>query len=220
MRRLNLGHTLILLALLPSCEVGPSYKRPSVETTAAYKEFGDWKLAQPHDVIDRGAWWSIYNDALLDHLEAQVDVSNQNLKAAEAAYRQASAVVEETRATLFPSLTLNGSAVGSGSPDRSTTKPSVTTYSANASASWVPDVWGRIRRSVESDQANAEATLADLGSARLSAQALLATDYFELRLQDVLKDLLSRTVHDDEKILKIVQNQYNAGVVSKADVLT
>src|SRR5580698_9712322 len=92
------------LALLSACAVGPDYKCPPVETPPAYKESGDWQPAQPHDTIDRGAWWSMYNDAILDALEKQIDVSNQNLKAAEAAYRESLSIVEETRSTLFPTI--------------------------------------------------------------------------------------------------------------------
>src|SRR5215470_17815725 len=98
------------LTLVSACAVGPDYERPPVETPASFRESGDWQKAQPHDAIDRGAWWSVFNDPLLDALEKQVDVSNQNLKAAEAAFREASAVADETRATLFPSLMLNASA--------------------------------------------------------------------------------------------------------------
>lgn len=211
---------VISLTLLAACEVGPDYQRPAVETTASYKEIGDWKPAQPHDVVDRGAWWSVYREPILNNLEEQVNISNQNLKASEAAYREALAVVDQTRATLFPSLTLNASAIAQGSPDRSGKNPNVIVSSIGPNASWAPDVWGRIRRSVETDEANAEASAADLASARLSAQTALATDYFDLRVQDELKRLLDHTVQDDTKILKITQNQYNSGVAAKADVLS
>src|SRR5882672_9209927 len=167
---------LFVLALLAACAVGPDYQRPPIETPASYKEqSGDWRQAAPQDNIDRGAWWSIYKDSILDDLEKQVDISNQNLKAAEAAYREASAVVEETHARLFPSLTLNSS-VGS---QRGNMPTSTSPNSLYAGAAWTPDVWGRIRRGLESDEASAQASAADLAAARLSMQASLATNYFD-----------------------------------------
>ena len=117
MRRIYQGLMFGCLVLLAACEVGPDYERPSVDTPAAYKESGNWEPAQPQDTIDRGAWWSVYKDPILDNLEKQIDISNQNLKADEAAYSEALAVVEETRATLFPTLTLNSSASMAGSPE-------------------------------------------------------------------------------------------------------
>lgn len=206
---------LLSLALLSACEVGPDYVRPSVETPVKYKETSLWTPANPADAIDRGAWWSVYKDPILDKLEAQVDVSNQNLKAAEAAYRAATAVVEETRATLFPSISLNGSGIRSGQ----STNHAQNTLSTSANALWTPDIWGSIRRTLESDVANAEASAAELASARLSAQGALATTYFELRVQDELKRLLNSAVEADKKSLRIVKNQYEAGVAAQADVL-
>src|SRR5262249_22848090 len=151
---------------LSACAVGPDYERPAVETPEAFKEAGAWQQAEPSDALDRGAWWLVYNDPVLDGLEKQVLVSNQNLKAAEAAYRAAAAAADQTRATLFPTLSVSGAGTktgrgGVGQP---------TTYNASANASWDVDVWGRIRRSVESDEAKAEASAADLASATLSAQ--------------------------------------------------
>jgi len=203
---------------LAACEVGPDYKPPAVEAPPAYKESGDWQPADPKDAINRGAWWSVYNDPVLDGFEKQVDISNQNLKAAEAAYRQARAVVEESRAQLFPTATLNASGTRTGGG--SVKGGPVNAYNVSAGASWVPDLWGRIRRTIESNLASAQASAADLASARLSAQAALASDYFALRAQDDLKVLLDITVAADQRALKIVQNQYNAGIIAKGDVLT
>ena len=206
---------LLSITLLTACEVGPDYERPSVETPATYKEVARWSPAQPKDEIDRGAWWSIYKDPILDDLEKQVDVSNQNLKAAEAAYRQANAIVDEARASLFPTLTLNAAATRSKQPG---TNPQ-NLAGAAANATWVPDIWGGIRRSIESDEANAEASAGELASARLSAQGMLATTYFELRVQDEMKRLLNATVEADKKSLSIVKNQYALGVAAQSDVL-
>jgi NodT family efflux transporter outer membrane factor (OMF) lipoprotein len=212
--------TLALLAasaLLAACEVGPDYERPPVETPGSYKEGANWQPAQPRDDADRGAWWAVYHDPILDDFERQIDISNQNLKASEAAYRAARAVVEETNATLFPTLSLNAGATQAGQINGHI-KP-VTTYNLNGAGSWAPDVWGRIRRGVESDEANAQVSAADLASARLSAQGALATDYFDLRAQDDLIRLLNQTAQDDKKAMQIVQHQYDAGIAARADVL-
>lgn len=208
---------LLTILLLAACAVGPDYERPAVATPAAFKEAGDWQKAEPSDAIDRGAWWSVYKDPLLDALEKQIDISNQNLKASEAAYRAAVSTADETRATLFPTVSVSGSGVRNGNGQSGTKQP--TTYNLSANASWTADVWGKIRRGLESDEANAEASAADLAGARLSAQAELATDYFDLRMQDELKRLLNSTAEADRKILKITTNQYQAGTASRADML-
>ena len=219
MKRTNAAAFLIGSLSLMACAVGPDYARPPVETPAAYKEqTGDWKPASPQDAASRGPWWTIYNDPALNALEEQVEISNQNLKAAEAAYRASRAIIAESEATLFPSLTLTGAATRShtGQPVSKTQNQ----YTTDLGASWEPDVWGRIRRTVESDVASAQASAADLASAQLSAQSDLATTYFSLRAQDELKNLLNETVKGQTQALKIVQNQYDSGVVAKADVIT
>lgn len=219
MKRRWLNSTaLSVLILLTACEVGPDYAPPSVDAPPAYKEIGKWQPANPEEGIDRGSWWSIYKDPVLDNLEKQVEISNQNLVAAEAAWRAARAQVGESRATLFPTVSTNSSGTRNGGG--SFKNGPITTYNLSAGTNWVPDLWGRIRRTIESDIANAQASAADLALARLSAQAELATDYFSLRGQDELKYLLDATIAADKRALKIVQNQYNAGIVAQADVLT
>jgi NodT family efflux transporter outer membrane factor (OMF) lipoprotein len=208
---------LILLSLA-CCEVGPDYVRPSADTPTAFKEAGDWQQATPRDDIDRGAWWAVYHDETLDGLEKQIEISNQNLKAAEAAYRLALATSDQTRAGLFPTVTAGPSVIRSGTGQPHV--PAQTTYDLSASGSWTLDVWGKIRRAVEGSEASAEASAADLASARLSAQAQLATDYFDLRSQDELERILISTVDDDKKILTITQNMYKAGVSAEADILS
>lgn len=216
MKRMYRITALSTLAFLAACAVGPDYQRPQIDVPASYKEqSGDWHQAMPQDEKDRGAWWLIYKDAVLDDLEKQVEISNQNLKAAEAAYREANAVAEETRSSLFPSLSLN-STVGSQRGNMPTPTASDALY---ATAAWTPDVWGRIRRGVESDEANAEASAADLAAARLSMQATLATNYFALRTQDELKRLLDAMATTDKTALQIVQRQYDTGTGSITDVL-
>lgn len=217
---------LLLLALLPlcGCMVGPDYKRASAPLTPAFKELAGWKPATPVDAIPKGAWWSIYGDPLLDRLEREIDVSNQTLAASLAAYRQAAAIVQEARANLFPTLTGTVSDTrnreGTGSAGNfGAGNVTHTSYALEGSASWDVDVWGRIRRTVESDVAGAQASAADVANARLSAQGSLATDYFELRGADALAKLLSDTVQDYQHSLQITQNQYAVGVAAKSDVI-
>lgn len=212
-----------VLLLLAGCEVGPDYVRPPVEVPKEYKEtknYGNWQKSAPQDDASRGDWWAVYKDPILSGLEKQIDVSNQNLKAAEASYREARAIVEESRASLFPIVTANAAGTKSGGGSSAAPKGTQTLYDLSAGASWVPDVWGRIRRIIESNIATAQASAADLASARLSAQAELASDYFDLRTEDELQRLLDATVEADKKILQIVQNEYDQGVVAKADVLS
>jgi len=222
-KKLSLSLALLLVS---ACTVGPDYEKPSVETPAAFKETGKWDPATPMDAFDRGAWWQIYNDPILNALESQIDISNQNLKQAEANYRSAVAIADQTRAQLFPVISATGSATRNGNggttagSNINTGKRAYTTYDLSAGASWSLDIWGRIRRLVESEEATAQASAADLASARLSAQSELATDYFALRIQDELQRLLDKTVADDQKILTIVQNQYKVGVAAQSDVLT
>ncbi len=218
-------------ALLAACSVGPDYHRPSAPVPATYKE--GWKTGEPQDMTDRGAWWAIYKDPVLDELERQVDISNQNLKAAEAAYRQARAVVAQAQSGYFPTISVAASATrsgqGRGSAASGLTSPSGVTrlsrgtqtqYDLTADATWSLDLWGRIRRTVEGDVANAQASAADLASARLSAQATLAIDYFDLRANDELKRLLDAAVVAFTQSLQITRNQYAVGVAGQADVVT
>jgi NodT family efflux transporter outer membrane factor (OMF) lipoprotein len=217
--------------VLAACSVGPEYRRPDAPVPTSYKE--GWKTGEPQDAIDRGAWWAIYNDPTLDALERQVDISNQNLKAAEAAYRQARAVVAQARSGYFPTISVAASATRSGQGRGNTTSALTsasgvtrlgrgvqTQYDLTADATWSLDIWGRIRRTVESDVANAQASAADLASARLSAQATLATDYFDLRANDELKRLLDAAVVAFTQSLQITRNQYAVGVAGQADVVT
>ncbi len=211
-----------MLALLAGCAVGPNYVRPGVTLPAAYKETGNWKPARPQDLISRGNWWEIFGDPKLNALEQQIDISNQNVRLAEAQFREARALVQAARAGYFPTLsgTVSTSRSGpsSGSGNRIATGP-VTDHTLSLDASWEADVWGRIRRTVEASAANAQASAADLESARLSAQADLAQDYFLLRVTDAQQQLLNDTVAAYERSLQLTKNQYAAGVAAKADVV-
>ncbi|MEV8472828.1 efflux transporter outer membrane subunit [Ralstonia sp. UNC404CL21Col] len=220
---------LAACALVSACAVGPDYKRPTAEVPQQYKEAGDWKIADPSDAIARGKWWEIFNDPQLNALEEQVAAANQNILVAEAQYRQAQALVQSAQASFFPTLGASASATRSRSvrtsvnPDGSlsTGNPSLlNSQSLSLNASWELDLWGRIRRSVESNKASAQASAGDLSSALLSAQATLAQNYFQLRVTDTQKAVLQRTVADYERFLKLTQNQYAVGVAQRSDVLT
>jgi NodT family efflux transporter outer membrane factor (OMF) lipoprotein len=217
MKRIEtIGALCTVLLMLQSCMVGPDYVRPDVPTPVAFKEAPKgWKIADPSNGADRGPWWSVYKDSPLNELAPQVAIKNQNLKAYEAAYREAQAVVREARSNLFPTVTASPTitrAVSSGS--------AATTQSLEASAGWDLDLWGKVRRQIESDQAGAQASAAELADLTLSAQAELVTDYFELRYQDSLARLLDDTARAYERSLKITQNQFAAGVAARSDVIT
>ena len=207
---------LLPLLLVSACAVGPNYHRPAVTTPPAFKEAQGWTPAVPADGVDRGDWWTVFGDDQLDALEAKIDISNQNLKAAEAAYRQARALVAEDRATLFPNLDLTGSATRS---KRGAGAAAANSYQAALGGSWEIDLWGKIRRTIEGAKGSAQASEADLANARLSAQSELAADYVQLRLADADKRLLQATVQAYAKSLQITQNQYKVGVAAKSDVL-
>jgi NodT family efflux transporter outer membrane factor (OMF) lipoprotein len=213
---------LLPLLLLTGCAVGPNYQRPAAVPATAFKELAGWKPAHPADITDRGTWWAVFNDPELDSLERQVAVSNQTLLADIAAYDQSLATLAEARAALFPtiaaapSVTRGQSGTSTGTTSISRTR---TSYTAELSASWEIDVWGRLRRTVESDAAAAQASAADLANAKLSLQAQLATDYFELHEADALKDLLDQTVTDYRRALEITTNQYNVGTAARSDVI-
>ncbi len=213
MRRGRAAVLALALAVV-GCKVGPNYARPAAPATPAFKELAGWKPTEPRDGIDRGAWWSVYADPTLDGLMRQVAISNQNVKTAEAAYRAAVALIGEAQASLFPTLALAPGAARSAVGARTSTQ-----YTAEGSAGWVLDVWGRIRRQVESQSAAAQVGAADLANATLSAQAALATAYFDLRGADSLVLLLDETLTQYGRSLAITQNQYDAGTASRADVL-
>lgn len=253
---------LLLCSLLAGCAVGPDYVRPRPSALpVAYKELQGWAPAQPRDMADRGEWWTVYGDPLLNQLAAEVAVNNQTVIADEALFRQNVAVVAEARAQLFPTLgatasasrrrgTTGGSTVlsssglsgnsgidaagttGSGAATLGTTSSGASTvgglgggrasnaYALEGTASWEIDLWGRVRRQVESDVATAQMSAADLANARLSLQSQLVSDYILLRAADELKALLDRTVSDYQRAVQITQNQYNAGTAARGDVIT
>ncbi len=197
--------------LAAACATGPNYSKPDVEVPPQYKEAGDWVVAQPKDALPKGKWWEAFSDPVLNGLESQVEVSNQSLHAAEARYRQARAAVASARSGLFPTL--------GGSADASRSRASGQRYQVAIDARWEIDLWGRIRRLIEAARAGEEASEADLAGARLSLQAELATNYFQLRVTDALRDLFDDTVVAYQRNYDMTQNRYRAGVAARVDVV-
>jgi NodT family efflux transporter outer membrane factor (OMF) lipoprotein len=214
---------VLLLAALAGCAVGPDYVRPKVEAPAQYKELEGWRAAAPNDAAPKGEWWTLFADAELDRLVARVDISNQNIRNAEARLRQARAASDQARAALFPALNANGSATRTKSPSLpnapSFATGAVNNFSASLNASWEPDFWGGVRRSVEAGEAGFQASAADLENARLSARATLAQNYFALRVADATRATLEETVAAVDRTLKLTQNRYAAGVAARVDVV-
>jgi multidrug efflux pump len=229
----GIGAAVVLLCLLAGCSVGPDYKRARVDTPPAFKETDGWKVAEPSDAAPRGNWWDVYNDPVLDKLVEQVKVSNQNVIAAEAQYRQALALVSGARSQFFPQVTANvastrsqnaltasvaGATTGTGTSQATAPAQTRTSDRASLSLAWELDVWGRIRRTVESDQAAAIASESDLANALLSAQAMLVQSYLQLRATDTDLDLYEHSIVSYARALTITQNRYDAGVAQRTDV--
>ncbi|KVO55344.1 RND transporter [Burkholderia ubonensis] len=218
--------------LLAGCAVGPDYHRPDTPMPAAFKEApAGWKVAQPADGADRGAWWRVYGDPQLDALIDKLNASNQTIAQSAAAYRQARALVAEARAAYFPTVGLTASASRSRSPRASLSSGSSSSfgggssgsignsYSVGLDASWEPDLWGKVSRTVGAQRAGEAAAAADLANARLSQQATLAQTYFQLRTADTLQMLLDDTVASYARSLQLTQNRYAQGVAARADVI-
>jgi NodT family efflux transporter outer membrane factor (OMF) lipoprotein len=227
-----------VLLLFSNCMVGPKYQPPATPAAPAYKEqppasYGDlknWQQAQPNEGAIRGKWWEIYKDPQLNALEERVNISNQNVLAYEAQFKQSRDVVRAARSNLFPTVGASpsitnsrsgrGSFASSGSGGVAVAGGSGSTalYDLPVNLSWTADIWGNIRRTVRADIATAQATAAQLENARLSYQATLASDYFQLRGLDVHEDLLKKTVASYEEYLQLTRDRFDAGVASDADV--
>jgi NodT family efflux transporter outer membrane factor (OMF) lipoprotein len=235
----------VLPFLITACSVGPDYVTPTAPTPAAnYKEAGEWQPAQPKDDMIRGKWWTIYHDPQLNALEDQVNISNQNVAQAEAQFREAAAAVKVARAAFFPTITANpsytmsqasqsltgggsssgggssggGAFGGSGKSSQHAGAQDVSVYDLPLEATYMVDVWGSVRRNVEANTATAQASFANLENARLSYQATLAQDYFNLHGLDAQEQLLRDTVASYQKFVDLTTNQYNSGIVSQAAV--
>jgi NodT family efflux transporter outer membrane factor (OMF) lipoprotein len=206
------------------CTVGPKYRRPAAEVPPAYKEVGDWKPAQPNDQNLGGNWWTIFQDPQLDALELAVDVSNQNLKAAEAQFRQARAVLRYNRADYYPTVTAGLSAtrtrVSANRPPPSSIFDGITynDFALPFDFSYQADVWGRVRRTVESSREQAQASAADLATVNLSMHADLAIDYFLARSLDAEEKLLNSTVTQYEQALELIETRFAGGIASDVEV--
>ncbi len=207
---------LSLALLMAGCAVGPKYQQPAVASPPAFKEAqGAWVPAAPADALERGPWWQLFNDPVLNGLAEKVDVSNQNVAVAVAAYAQARALVAQQRASLFPNVGLDFGANRSGG--RSVDERN--NFQLGIGASWEPDVWGRLARGVQGARSGEQASAADLAAAKLSVQGELAANYFALRAADAQRALLAQTREGYKRSLEIAQNRYNAGIVARTDLL-
>jgi NodT family efflux transporter outer membrane factor (OMF) lipoprotein len=219
---------MVLALLLGSCAVGPNYHRPAVRLPPQYQELSGWTQAAPADAEPKGAWWTEFHDALLDQLEPMVAVSNQTVRQNYANYQEALAQVRVARSQLFPTVGVDASVTRSGGPANfsstiSPASPTSTTAASNgrtlinsasleASASWTPDLWGKVRRTIEQSAAIAQADEATLANATLSEQTLLAETVIELRYADAGIDLQRNTVESFRRSLRVTQAQGTAGV--------
>jgi NodT family efflux transporter outer membrane factor (OMF) lipoprotein len=207
--------------LFQGCVVGPRYNRATAPTPGTFKEvtpddlkqMDGWKVAQPKDSALHGKWWETFGDPQLNALEEQVNISNQNVAAAFASFMAARAVVRQARAQYFPTATVGLSAVRQRQAGAAN-GAAYTEYSLPFDASWTPDLWGRVRNTVRANVANAQASAADLENTRLTAQAELAVDYFQLRGQDALKQLLDSTVKAYAESLDLTKALYETGIDS------
>jgi NodT family efflux transporter outer membrane factor (OMF) lipoprotein len=236
--RLPLAFAVLLCGLASGCTVGPKYARPPVASAPAYKELtpkdfsetDGWKVAQPSDAALRGKWWEIFGDAQLNALEEKVSISNQNVAAAAANYVAARALVRQARSQYYPVISAAPSIVNArpslgefggiktgGSSSGSSSGFSVgsfTDYSLPFDVSWQPDLWGRVKNTVRANVASAQASAADLENVRLTAQAEVASEYFEIRAQDALKQLFDQTVAAYKDSYELTQIQFNAGIAA------
>ncbi len=227
-RRRQTSRRMVLLVIaafqLTGCTVGPKYQRPAAEVPPVYKEVGDWKPAQPNDQNLGSNWWEVFQDPQLNALEAQVNVSNQNLKAAEAQYTQARAILRYHRADYFPTVTADPVAArtktsGNRQP-HSPTFNGITynDYQIPFELSYQIDVWGRVRRTVESYREQAQASAADLATVNLSMHSQLALFYFQARMLDAEEHLLNSTVTQYEQALELIQSRFAGGIASDVEV--
>lgn len=233
LRALTVG--LLSAAVLAGCAVGPDYRQPEIDVGAAYGQAAvpvdpsvnaGWVQATPGATALRADWWTLYADDTLNELMADLQQQNLDIRLAEARYRQAQASLQAARSGLFPTLGSNVSVERSGGGRGGSSGGEgagfgggvANSYALSGSVSWEIDLWGRVRRSVESSQAALDASVADIGDVRLSMQSTLAQTYFTLRVTDAEIRLLEQTVQAYERSLRMTQNRYNAGVAMQADV--
>lgn len=227
-------------ALLAGCVVGPKYHTPTAQVPPAYKEVtpqnmkevDNWKVAQPSDTTIRGKWWEMFNDPELNKLEDQADAANQTIVSAYTSFIASRALVRQARAQLFPTLTADPSITKQRESANLQFGPTGTTTSSSSSgsgetfteyilpgdASWVPDLFGRLRNTLRSQVYTAQASAGDLENTRLTIQGEVASDYFQLREQDALIQLFDSTVKAYEQSLELTQALYETGIDSEESV--
>jgi len=226
-----LAVSLIGLVLFKGCDKAPKYAKPPVATPPAYKEIApdafketdDWKFAHPNDAVIRGKWWELFNDPQLNGLEDQANTANQNIALADANFRAARAIVKESRSQYFPTVTTSPSIIvsrQSGAATHSNVSPGrqSVNYSLPFDATWEPDFWGRIRNTVVASASEAQASAADLQNVRLSVEAELAFDYYQLRSQDAEKALLDASITAYQQQLELTRVRFQTGIASDEDV--
>ncbi len=211
----RLGAIAFAAFLLAGCAVGPKYEVPATAAPAQFKEAQGWVAAAPADALSRGPWWTLFGDATLNELAAAIDIDNQNVAAAAASYAQARAVVAEQRASLFPVVSLSASGNRSGGGNARAAND----YRVSIGGSWEPDIWGSLRAGVAGAQASAQASAAELASARLSAQGELVANYIGLRQADAQLALLATTVEGYQRVQQITRNRFDAGITARSDLL-
>jgi len=217
----TLGLAFLLLAA--GCAVGPDYKRPEMAVPSAFKEAAGWKEAAPSDGARKGPWWEVFDDPVLSQLESQVETSNLSIVEAAANYEEARQIARSDRTAYLPTVGVLGSAEREKIPASESFPGGAlksSSYTAELNGSWAPDFWGKVRRTVESDVATAQANAADLANARLSMEATLATDYIELRASDDQIRLLENAVVAYKRTVSITQNKYSVGVAARSDIIT
>ncbi|WP_051532243.1 efflux transporter outer membrane subunit [Brackiella oedipodis] len=205
------------LMLLSACAVGPDYEAAVTETAADYKavQEGHWQRATPADDLSKGNWWERFEDADLNALMVQLNHHNNSIAEAFAKYQAVQAQAKVDRAQGLPSISSTGRAQNRGGSNTSSGHD----LSIGASAQWEIDLWGRIRRLVESGEAQEQASAADLANVRLSMQSDLAQAYFLVRMADAQEKLLLSIVRAYEHAVRTNQNQYDQGIIAKGDVV-
>ncbi len=212
--RLSAG--VLALAAAAACTVGPDYVRPPLDVPASYKESGPWRPAAPQAIDSGQAWWEAFHDSSLNGLITRANQANQNIRQAEAQYRQSRAIADAARATYWPTL---GLSAGAGRALGNTNGIKLgNDNTLGAGASWEPDLWGRVRRAVQAGEASREASADDLAAARLSIQGTLAQDYLQLRVTDLLIGLYAETTDAYARALALTEHQHAAGVTLRSDV--
>ncbi len=219
------GYSVLALAAiveLTGCAVGPKYQQPSVPTPPAYKEMGDWKTAQPSDQNLGGNWWEIFNDPQLNSLEAEINVTNQNLKVAVAQYQEARAALRYARADYYPTITASPSATrqeySANTPTTLLKGVTFNDFTVPVNLSYQTNAWGRVSKNVESYREQAQASAADLAVVNLTMHADFAVDYYAVRTLDAEEKLLRDTVKQYEQALQLNEDRYEGGLASEVDV--